>query len=85
MDEQSILKQLNLSESDAKDLVQKYEAFLTSLNPAQRAVLEASLPNAADAAKSLGPSAEDLTSFVNNRMSKSQPSTSLMFFVAPQK
>lgn len=85
MDDQSILKQLNLSEEDLKDLLAKHQAFLASLNPSQLAAVKASLPTAEQASKSLGPSAEELTKFVNTRLGKAQPSATLMFFVAPAK
>ena len=85
MDEQTILKQLNLSEEDFKDLVTKHQAFVSSLNPAQLAVVKASMPSAEDAAKTFGPTGAQLTSFVNARLGKSATPATQLFFVAPSK
>lgn len=87
MDEQQILKQLNLSEADLNDLIAKFQKFAAGLNPAQRAAVESALPSASDAAKTLSYSVteSDLTSFINKRVASGSPSTALMFFIAPSK
>ncbi len=87
MDEQYILDQLGLTEADLKDLVEKHQRFLASLNPAQQKAVAAAMPTAEDAAKTLSGdvTADDLTKFVGSRGSKTQPSTSLLFFLASQK
>jgi hypothetical protein len=85
MDEQQILKQLNLSEEDLKDFVNKWQTFVAGLNPAQAAALQVSLPTAEAAAQSHGVTADELTRFVSSRLASTQATTSLLFFVSSTK
>jgi hypothetical protein len=54
MDRQKILKKLGLTQQELDDLLTKRRHFVKSLNPAQRKVVEASLPKAGAAIKTLG-------------------------------
>jgi hypothetical protein len=56
MTKAEMLKKSGLTETEFKELVQKFEAFLKSLNPAQRAAVDRWLPTATHIARSLGPS-----------------------------
>jgi hypothetical protein len=54
MTRQEMLKQLGITNSDLKDLLQKFEKFHDSLNDPQREVIARSLPTTAAAAKRFG-------------------------------
>lgn len=54
MDRQKLLKKLGLTQHDLDDLITKRRHFLKSLNPAQRRVLEASLPKTTTVIKTFG-------------------------------
>jgi hypothetical protein len=55
MTRDEMLKRLDLSDEELKELLQKFGKFLKSLNDRQRAVIERSLPTTAAAAKTFGP------------------------------
>jgi hypothetical protein len=87
MNEHDILSNLNLSDADLHDFLTKYHAFVASLNPAQRAALEAALPSLDEVAQTIGSgvTAEQLTSFVANRLPTTTPTASFLFFLAANK
>lgn len=87
MNEQDLLKHLNLSEADLQDFVTKLHQFVSSLNPRQRAALEASLPSLDEVAKLTGAdvTAEQLTNYVAKRLPATGPTTALLFLLAAKK
>jgi hypothetical protein len=54
MDRQKLLKKLGLTQQELDELISKRRNFLRSLNPAQRRVLEASLPKTTTVIKTFG-------------------------------
>lgn len=54
MDRQRILKRLGLTQQELDDLLTKRRNFVKSLNPAQRRVMESSLPRTSTVMKSMG-------------------------------
>jgi hypothetical protein len=87
MNEKDILSKLNLSDADLQDLITKYHNFVSSLNPAQRAALEASLPSVDEVAKTIGGgvTSDQLTNFVAARLPATTPTASFLFFLAANK
>ena len=77
--DQQILDKIGLSDADAKDLIQKHQAYLDSLNPAQRAVVARAMPSWDEAAAAVGPdcTADDLTRFVSSRGRTANTSSAL--------
>ncbi|HEX4155500.1 MAG TPA: hypothetical protein VHY48_07805 [Acidobacteriaceae bacterium] len=55
MTREEMLRRSGLTEAQFKDLVRKVEAFLGSLDPAQRAAIKRSFPTADQVAASFGP------------------------------
>ena len=64
-----ILDATGLSEHDAADLINKFQAFAASLNPAQLAAFATTQPAAAEVAKAVSAecTAEDLNAFISKR------------------
>jgi hypothetical protein len=54
MTRNEMLKRMDLTDEDLKDLVHKFKTFHSSLNERQRAIVTRSLPNISSAAKSFG-------------------------------
>jgi hypothetical protein len=59
MDRQRLLKRLRLSQTELDDLLTKWRAFSKSLSPAQRKVMNASLPSTEFALKTFGSGATE--------------------------
>jgi hypothetical protein len=55
MTKAEMLERSRLSEADFQQLVQRYQSFLGSLNPAQLAAVDRWMPTAAHIAASFGP------------------------------
>lgn len=55
MTHDEMLKQMNLSDGDLKELLTKFTEFHSSLNPQQQEVIKRSLPTAVSAAQTFGP------------------------------
>jgi hypothetical protein len=55
MTRKEMLERSGLTEKEFFDLTHKFKAFHDSLNPAQRAAVQRSLPTVAEAAASFGP------------------------------
>ena len=87
MNEKEILSKLNLSEADLQDFITKYHNFVASLNAAQRAALDASIPSADQLAQTLGSgvTAQSLTNFVAGRLPATTPTACFLFFLAANK
>lgn len=87
MNEKEILSKLNLSEADLQDFVTKLHDFVASLNPAQRAALDACLPSIEEVAKGVGADVtpERLTNFVASRLPATTPTACFLFFLAANK
>lgn len=68
MTKQEMLKKSGLTESEFRELVEKFKSFLGSLNQAQRAAVDRWLPSAARIAASFGPAltVEQLAEFVGS-------------------
>lgn len=77
--DQQILNTIGLSEEDTSDLIQKHQAYLDSLNPAQRAVVAKAMPSWNEAASAVGSgcTAEDLNKFVSSRGKTTNTSSAL--------
>lgn len=54
MDRQRLLKRLKLTQHELDDLLNKWRHFTKSLNPAQRRVIDVSLPSKETALKTFG-------------------------------
>jgi hypothetical protein len=54
MDRQRLLKRMRLKQNEMDDLLSKWQQFSKSLNPAQRKVMNASLPSKEMALKAFG-------------------------------
>ncbi len=69
MKDSQILQAIGLSEADATDLASKHQAYLRSLNPAQLAVVNSSLPSPEEAAAAISSdcTADDINNFVKAR------------------
>jgi hypothetical protein len=55
MNKEQMLQELGLTSDEFNDLLQKYASFANSLDPAQKAVVENSIPKLHEAAASFGP------------------------------
>lgn len=55
MTKEEMLKTSGLTEAEFKELVVKFQSFLTSLNPSQRAAVQRWMPSAAQVAASFSP------------------------------
>jgi hypothetical protein len=77
--DQQILNAIGLSEDDTADLIRKHQAYLDSLNPAQRAVVARAMPSWDEAAAAVGPgcTADDLNKFVSSRGRTANTSSAL--------
>jgi len=77
--DQQILNKIGLSDEDTRDLIRKHQAYLDSLNPAQRTVVAKAMPSWDEAASAVGPdcTADDLSKFVNSRGRTANTSSAL--------
>jgi len=73
--DQAILKKIGLSDADVRDMQTKHNAFVKSLNPAQRKSLKKSGESSKTAAATLGPDvkARDLEKFMRARAPSDAP------------
>jgi hypothetical protein len=73
----AVASAIGLSGEDTTDLIQKYYAFVASLNPAQQAVMRSALPSLETAAACMGKgtTAEDLNAYISERLTSVSPSS----------
>lgn len=68
-----ISKAIGLSEQETTNLLQKYYAFIASLNPAQQAVMKRAVPSLEAAAAIIGggTTVDDLNAYISERLAES--------------
>ena len=87
MNRPDMLAVLGLSDSEFTDMLQKFNAFLNTLNANQRAVIQNSVPSVSQAAASFGPdvSTADVQYLVSEGMDDSETTTVMFFALAAGK